>query len=230
MASTATSSILAAAAALVAVATLTAALGVPARADDIELGAIRIAPLDGDLRGEEFRRNVVAGLGAMRDRSPHLARLLRAAQEAPLEIRVYAMMEDPSTHIPGEAYRPHARAIGFQSFGRGGVMGYPAAIYLSLGMVNPYWTEYKRGQLAHELTHAVDLAYGRMNPQRMVAERRAMFMENVWRDVHGWSLAEHYTDSKLPLFETLEYQRAKSRGVLARCVDIILTVTSFDCP
>src|SRR5262245_6234765 len=213
---------------LLVAATLVVGAAANTRADDIELGAIRIETPNGDLRGEEFRRNVVASLLAMRDKSPHLARLLRAAQQAPGEIRVHPMMEDPSAHIQGQMYRPHA--VGYRSVGRDGSVGYSAGIYLSLGMVNPYWTQYRRGQLPHELMHAVDLVYERVHPNRLVRERRAMFMENVWRDVHGWSLAEAYTDSKLPLFETLEYQRAKRQGLVVRCVDVLLTVSSFDCP
>jgi len=84
--------------------------------------------------------------------------------------------------------------------------------------------------LAHELVHAVDLVYGRSHPERLVRERRASFMENVWRDVHGWRLSEQYFDGKLPAFETLEYQRAKSRGLIARCVEMILSTSAFDCP
>jgi len=103
-------------------------------------------------------------------------------------------------------------------------------VYLTLANVNPYWSESKRGMLPHELVHAVDLVYGRLHPDRLVRERRASFMENVWRDVHGWRLSERYFDGKLPAFETLEYQRAKSQGVIARCVEMILSTSAFDCP
>lgn len=221
------------AAALLAAAALTGAgLGAPARADEIALGSIRIETPNGDFRGEEFRRNVMAGLRAMQDKSPHLARLLKAAQEAPFPITVQPMMDDrdPSAHVKGNLYRPHARPVGYPSFGRGGVLGIPAALYLTVGMVNPHWMEYKRGALAHELVHALDFVYGRWSSDRLLAERRAMFMENVWRDALGWRLAEHYTDQKLPLFETLEYQRAKSQNAVARCVEMLLSVSSFACP
>jgi hypothetical protein len=224
--------------ALLAAAALTVAglrapgLGAPARADEVALGSIRIETPSGDFRGEEFRRNVMGGLRAMQDKSPHLARLLKAAQEAPFPITVQPMMEDhdPSVHVKGNLYRPHVRPVGYPSFGRGGVLGIPTNLSLTVGMVNPHWMEYKRGALAHELVHAVDFAYGRWNSDRLVAERRAMFMENVWRDAHGWRLAEHYTDQKLPLFETLEYQRAKGQNAVARCVEMLLSVSSFACP
>src|SRR5262249_18381712 len=96
--------------------------------------------------------------------------------------------------------------------------------------VNPYWSESKRGMLPHELVHAVDLVYGHTHPDRIVRERRASFMENVWRDVHGWRLSEQYFDGKLPASETLEDQRAKSRGLLARGSEMLLSTRAFDCP
>ncbi len=206
--------------------------GVPVRAEEIELGSIRIETPDGDLRGREFHRSVIAGLLAMRDKSPHLAQLLRAAQDAPFPIAVRPTMEDPSTFAGRDPYRPHARSVGPRSVGPGGVIGHPAAIYLTLANVNPYWSESKRGMLPHELVHAVDIVYGRLHPDRLVRERRAVFMENVWRDTHGWLISERYFDGKIASFETFEYQRAKKQGAAAitRCVEQILTVNWFDCP
>lgn len=202
------------------------------RAEEIELGSIRIETPDGDLRGREFYRNVITGLLAMRDKSPYLAQLLKAAQHAPFPIALRPSMEDPATFAGGEPYRPHAEAAGPRAVGPGGVIGYPAAIYLTLANVNPYWSESKRGMLPHELVHGVDLVYGRLHPDRLVRERRAVFMENVWRDVHGWPICERYFDGKIASFETLEYRRAKKQGAtaMARCVEQILTVGSFDCP
>lgn len=219
-----------AAATVVLGAVLAAGLVAPTRADEIELGSIRIETPDGDLRGHEFRRNVIVGLRAMRDKSPHLAQLLKAAQEAPFPITLHPLMEDPKTYFRGQPYRAHAGPAGPPSRSWGGVIGYPTSIYLTLANVNPYWSESKRGMLTHELVHAVDLAYGRMHPDRLVSERRAVFMENLWRDLHGWVIAEWYYDSKSEMFETLEYSRAKSQGVVARCVEQILTVSSFYCP
>ena len=217
--------------ALVAVG-LALGLGLTAAADgdEIELGSIRIETPDGDLRGREFHRSIIAGLLVMRDKSPHLARLLKAAQDAPFPIILNPLMEDRTTSLRNDPYRPYARAGDARTLGRDGTIGYPAVVYLTLANVNPYWSESKRGMLPHELVHAVDLVYGRTHPDRLVRERRASFMENVWRDVHGWLLAERYFDGKLPAFETLEYQRAKSRGAIAQCVEMILSTSAFDCP
>ena len=123
---------------------------------------------------------------------------------------------------PSCSRRRHARLAG----------PYPAAIYLTLVNVNPYWSESKRGMLPHELVHAVDIVYGRLHPDRLVRERRAVFMDNVWRDTHGWLISERYFDGKIASFETLEYQRAKKQGAAAitRRVEQILTVNWFDCP
>jgi hypothetical protein len=172
----------------------------------------------------------MAGLRAMQEKSPYLAELLKAAQEAPLPITVSPLMEDPRTYFRGEPYRAHAGPAGPRSVGRTGRFGYPALMYLTLANVNPYWSESKRGILVHEFVHAVDLAYGRVHVDPLVAERRAVFMENLWRDVHGWVLSEWYHDQKLGSFETLEYQRAKQQGVVARCVERLLTGPTFTCP
>jgi hypothetical protein len=214
----------------VAAGALVAGLAAPACADEIALGSIRIETPEGDLRGAEFRRSVMAGLRAMQDKSPYLAQLLKAAQDAPLPIIVSPLMEDPRTYFRGEPYRAHAGPAGPRAVGRGGWIGYPALMYLTLANVNPYWSESKRGVLVHEFMHAVDLAYGRIHVDPLVAERRAVFMENVWRDAHGWILSEWYHDQRLGSFETLEYQRAKRQGVIARCVDRLLTVDTFTCP
>ena len=205
-------------------------LAAPAPGDEIELGSIRIETPEGDLRGREFHRGIMAGLLVMRDKSPYLAQLLRAAQDAPFPIVLHPLMEDRAMSLHHDPYRPYARVGGSRVLGRDGTIGYPAAVYLTLANVNPYWSESKRGMLAHELVHAVDLVYGRSHPERLVRERRASFMENVWRDVHGWRLTEQYFDGKLPAFETLEYQRAKSRGAIARCVQMLLSTSAFDCP
>ncbi len=162
-------------------------LAAPAPGDEIELGSIRIETPEGDLRGREFHRGIMAGLLVMRDKSPYLAQLLRAAQDAPFPIVLHPLMEDRAMSLHNDPYRPYARVGGSRVLGRDGTIGYPAAVYLT-------------------------------------------FMENVWRDVHGWRLTEQYFDGKLPAFETLEYQRAKSRGAIARCVQMILSTSAFDCP
>jgi hypothetical protein len=205
-------------------------LGGPVHASEIALGSIRIETPEGDLRGGEFRRSIMAGLVAMQAKSPYLAQLLKAAQEAPFPITVSPLMEDPRTYVRGEPYRAHAGPAGPRSVGRGGWIGYPALVYLTLANVNPHWSSSKRGVLVHELVHAVDLAYGRIPADRLVAERRAVFMQNLWRDVHGWDLSEWYHDQKLGSFETLEYQRAKRQGLIDRCVDRLLTIDTFSCP
>src|SRR5262249_9909297 len=214
------------------VAALTIGLAGPTGADEIDLGSIRIETPEGDLRGREFERNVVVGLIAMRDKSPYLAQLLKAAQDAPFPIIVRPTMEDPSTFFGTEPYRAHAQAAGPLSISRDGVRGYPAAIYLTLMNVNPYGSYSKRGTLPHELVHAVDLAYGHLHPDRIVRERRAVFMENIWREAHAWRISERYFDGKTASFETLEYQRAKKQGPVAisRCVELILTGKTFECP
>ena len=195
-------------------------LAAPAPGDEIELGSIRIETPEGDLRGREFHRGIMAGLLVMRDKSPYLAQLLRAAQDAPFPIVLHPLMEDRAMSLHNDPYRPYARVGGSRVLGRDGTIGYPAAVYLTLANVNPYWSESKRGMLAHELVHAVDLVYGRSHPERLVRERRASFMENVWRDVHGWRLTEQYFDGKLPAFETLSISapRAVARSLGAsRC-------------
>src|SRR2546428_4855569 len=66
-------------------------------------------------------------------------------------------MEDRTTSLRNDPYRPYARAGDARTLGRDGTIGYPAVVYLTLANVNPYWSESKRGMLPHELVHAVDL-------------------------------------------------------------------------
>lgn len=169
---------------------------------------------------------MLTGLREIRDASPYLAQIFKAAHAAPFEIVIGPVTDDPRTHFEGDRTRSSTRAFHADPLADSRLPGGPALILLNLDDVSPWGFLYKRGTLAHELVHALDRTYGRSHPNRQVRERRAVFVTNIWRDARGWYVAESYNGE----FETLDYQRAKSQGAIQRCLDLILTVSTFDCP
>jgi hypothetical protein len=85
---------------------------------------------------------------------------------------------------------------------------------------------HKAGVFVHELTHAIDLAYGRYNKTATVRERRAVFMQNVWRARIGNTLRTSYHDS----FPTLDYQEAVRKGAVDEYARYIFTRSDFPEP
>ena len=79
------------------------------------------------------------------------------------------------------------------------------------------------GLLVHELVHALDLATGRYNRDYMVRERRATFMQNVWRHHVGAKLRASYHNQ----FATLDYQYAARQRSIADYATYIFNWADF---
>ena len=78
----------------------------------------------------------------------------------------------------------------------------------------------------HELVHAHDIAYGQYARENPVRERRAVFMQNVWRARLGTPLRPTYHGR----FDTLDYQDALRRGTLSELEDYIFNRSDFPPP
>jgi hypothetical protein len=90
-------------------------------------------------------------------------------------------------------------------------------VFIPPDSVDPRSSHWRAGVLAHELTHALDLANGRYNRDATVRERRATFMQNAWRDHIGSELRVSYHGR----FPTPDWQEAKRRGAIEQYANYI---------
>jgi hypothetical protein len=69
----------------------------------------------------------------------------------------------------------------------------------------------------------MDLACGRSHPDGAVRERRAVWIQNLWRDRLGQPLRTSYHGA----FATLDYQFAARRGLQARYEERLFNANDF---
>jgi hypothetical protein len=160
-------------------------------------------------------------------KDPVLRRLYETAKAAPAAIRIRPMTDDKSTwNSDGSRTRGHTDPDDKRPKGEGRRKPADATVFLPPDAVEPGKLHWKSGTLAHELTHAIDLASGRYDPIVTVRERRATFMQNAWRQQSGHPLRTSYHNR----FPTLDYQDAVSRGALDEYVDYLFTRSDFPKP
>jgi hypothetical protein len=162
-----------------------------------------------------------------RSEDPILRRLHETARASPAAIRVRPMTDDRSTwNSDGSRTRAHTEPDDRQPKSAGRDKPSDATIFLPPEAVEPGKGFWKSGTLVHELTHAIDLANGRYNPAVAIRERRATFMQNVWRGHTGAALRTSYHGR----FPTLDYQEALRRGALEEYARYIFTRSDFPGP
>jgi hypothetical protein len=101
-----------------------------------------------------------------------------------------------------------------------------ATVFVPPDTLEPQSSRWKGGVLAHELTHALDLASGRYSPEASIRERRATFMQNAWREHIGSPLRASYHGR----FDTLDWQEAKQRHTTEQYARYIFTRADFPAP
>ena len=99
----------------------------------------------------------------------------------------------------------------------------PTIIFINPDRIDPEHRSYRNGTLAHEFVHALDLAYGRYHRDYEVRERRAVFVQNIWRDLQEYKLRKSYHGR----FPTREYQAARRNGTIQNILDRIFTGNTF---
>jgi hypothetical protein len=169
--------------------------------------AVETPPSQGDT---EFERDLRELLEVLRE-SPQaeLGRLIDRAENAPVEIVIVPITDDETTwHRSGKRSRSHTDPVDGRptKLGRSEPTG--ARLYLNPEALRPGAKRYRNGTLVHELVHAVDLAYGQYNADYAVRERRAVFMQNLARELNGYKLRGSYHER----FPTRHYQEAKTAG------------------
>ena len=157
----------------------------------------------------EQLRTMLAELSRSKD--PLLRRLYETAKASPAAIHVRPITDDRSTwNSDGTRTRGHTEPDDRRPKSAGRDKPSNATIFVPPEAVEPGKGFWKSGMLVHELTHAIDLANGRYNPEVTVRERRATFMQNVWRSHTGATLRTSYHGR----FPTLDYQEALRRRAL----------------
>ena len=183
------------------------------------------APPGANRQFHDDLRKAIALLERARD--PLIPRLVAAARAAPATITFREITGDKSTwHQSGDADRGHTDPADGKPKRTGRAKPADAIVYVMRSGVQPGTRRWKNGLLVHELVHALDLATGRYHADGPVRERRAVFMQNVWRSEQGYPLRVDYHDR----FATLDYQEAVKHGALARYAEYIFTRADFPPP
>jgi len=168
-----------------------------------------------------FNQQVTAALAILgRSQDAPIRQLHAAVVASPATIVIRPITDDPATwHDPSDRRRRHTEPVdgGAKASGRTKPTG--AIVYILPDDVDPRSSAWKQGDLVHELVHALDLAYGRYHRDDTVRERRAVFLQNVWRARLGAQLRTTYHGR----FATMDYQDASRRGTLSELAQCIFT-------
>lgn len=148
--------------------------------------------------------------------NPVFGSVISTLKQAPVQITLSAIGDDPaSIHPDGDPSRWHTDPVDGlpKRLGRDKPTG--SVVYVNA-------KKFLKGNaddvLVHELMHAYDLATGRYHPSAEIRERRAVFMQNLWRDTIGRKLRSDYHGN----FETLDYQHSKRDGTLDGALNDLL--------
>jgi hypothetical protein len=134
------------------------------------------------------------------------------------------MTDDRSTWSnDGDPDRGHTEPADGRPKREGRTKPTDATVYIPLSALEPGASRWKSGLLVHELVHALDLATGRYNRDYTIRERRATFMQNLWRTHVGFKLRVSYHGR----FATLDYQYASRHAAIDRYADFVFTRADF---
>jgi len=186
--------------------------------------AIRIAPgPDGP-----FAHQVETALSGLRasDRTPW-RRLVESVDRCPATVEIRPMTADRRTwHPDGNPQRGHTDPTDRRPKRLGRDRPTDAWLYVPPSAVQPGSRLWRSGVLVHELTHAMDLVCGRYHPQGSVRERRAVWVQNLWRQANGHALRTSYHGR----FPTPDFQTSSIEGRLAEYEERLFSGSDFPPP
>ncbi|MBP8309347.1 MAG: hypothetical protein KAY46_18885 [Burkholderiaceae bacterium] len=176
-------------------------------------------------RETQFHQRLSAALSELaKSRDPLLRELLAAVKASPGRIVVRPLTDDPATwSSDGDRDRAHTEPADRRPKRIGRSAPTDAIVFLNRDAVDEGSSHWRGGVLVHELTHALDLSTGRYNADVRVRERRAVFMQNVWRQRVGYPLRASYHGR----FATLDYQVASKHGEIAEFGRYLFTGPDF---
>jgi hypothetical protein len=175
-----------------------------------------------------FDEQVKTALASLsRSEDAPIRQLHDAVMSSPATIVIRPITGDPATwHDPGDPNRRHTEPVDRRPKSTGRSKPTGAIVYIQTVDLDPRNAAWKQGDLVHELVHAVDLAYGRYHADDTVRERRAVFLQNVWRARFRSALRSTYHGR----FATTDYQDAKRRGIVNEHGQYIFTRADFPSP
>ena len=204
---------------------ISAAIAVIAIAGSTQASAVLVIETGRSQADRAFEQRLQAALLHVRDSQDAAVReVYSAAMATPVTITLRPITDDRATwHPDGDRTRGHTEADDGRRRGTGRSVPTPAIVYIPRDTVDPASAHWRNGLLVHELVHAIDLAFGRYNRDYTVRERRAVFIQNIWRDRIGFPLRKDYHGR----FATLDYQYAKSRGAVAEYARYLFSGADF---
>ncbi len=162
-----------------------------------------------------------------RSDEPNLRRLHAAAVAAPGRISFREMTDDPASwHSDGNPDRGHTEPDDGRPKREGRDRPADATIFIPRSALEPGSARWRSGLLVHELVHALDLATGRYNRNYVLRERRAVFVQNLWRQHIGFQFRDSYHGK----FPTLDLQFASQRGTIPEYLNYLYTRKDFPDP
>ena len=210
----------------IAIVIATLSLSIAAHAEETGRKGLVVEPVPG--AEARFLQQLEAALGELaKSKEPLLKRLYEAAQASPAAIRIRPITDDRATwHPDGNRTRGHADPDDKRPKHEGRSKPADATVFIPPGAVDPTASHWRSGVLVHELTHALDLANGRYSPDLSVRERRATFMQNVWRNQIGSGARTSYHGR----FPTLDYQEAVRTKSIEEYARYLFTRSDFPAP
>jgi hypothetical protein len=189
-------------------------------------GVVALAPAHAS--DAVFADRVAASLTALqRSGDPIIRELSLAVAQSPADITIRAITDDRWTwHSDGDRTRAHTEPADHRPKSAGREKPAAAIVFVPPEAVDQRSSRWKDGTLVHELVHALDLSSGRYDRDVTVRERRAVFMQNVWRAHLGRKLRADYHGQ----FATLDYQEAARQGSVGQIARYIFTRSDFPPP
>jgi hypothetical protein len=174
-----------------------------------------------------FKRHVDTILdGLERSTDAVLRRFGQMLVDSPVPIEVAPITNDPTTWAQARD-RTISHTAAYDGSSLVGPRSKPtmAIVYITPQRVDPRNPVYSQGILVHELTHALDLAYGHWNADNAVRERRACFMANVWSAPRGFVRHKYFTQ-----YNVEDYTLAAGTGHIADVAQFIFTRSDLPGP
>ena len=162
-----------------------------------------------------FKRMVENNLSDAQSNSKYLAKLMQNIKKSSSTVTIKPITNDKSTwHKSGKKSRSHTLALDDKSRGAARNTPTDSIIYINTNRITKAHKTYSSGTLIHELVHASDLANGKYHGSYPIREKRAVFFQNIWRNMHSKELRTDYHGR----FETDEYQKAIKSGNIKQFV------------
>lgn len=164
-------------------------------------------------RDTQFHLRLTAAVADLeRSRDPLLRELVAAIRASRGIIVVRPLTEDPATwDSDRDRDRAHTQPADRRPKRLGRSTPTDAVVFLNRDAVDDGSAHWRGGVLVHELVHALDLSTGRYSDDVRLRERRAVFLQNVWRQRVRYPLRASYHGR----FATVDYQIASKHGEIA---------------